>query len=200
MARRESEKIADYYDVFQLHRNADTETIRRVYRILAERLDPDHSKTGDEDRFLTLLEAYEVLSDPARRAEYDAGLPNEEARKDPVFQDAEFLDGVERESNRRLGVLSLLYHRRRLNDGRGMSVIEMEQRMSLPREYLTFTLWYLRFKKYVMVDDNAEYGITPEGADHMESAALENPLAKDLLESRMATETTRLRVSKAAAA
>src|SRR5204862_7229188 len=61
----------DYYEVLQISPNAEPETVHRVYRLLAQRLHPDNRETGSDARFRALTEAYEVLSDPERRAKYD---------------------------------------------------------------------------------------------------------------------------------
>jgi len=141
---------ADYYEILQISPNADSETIHRVYRIMAARFHPDNPRTGSLERFLILREAYQVLSDAARRTEYDATHQNRQIEPLPVFWRRSFVDGIEGEMNRRLGVLSLLYHRRRTSDNNpGISVLELERRMAFPREYLNFTLWYLRNKGYV---------------------------------------------------
>ena len=62
----------DYYEVMQLSPNADPDTISRVYRLLAMRYHPDNLETGNSEMFLRLSEAYQVLSDPIKRASYDA--------------------------------------------------------------------------------------------------------------------------------
>ena len=62
----------DCYEVMQLSPNADQETISRVYRLLAFRYHPDNKDTGNSDMFLRLSAAYETLSDPKKRASYDA--------------------------------------------------------------------------------------------------------------------------------
>jgi hypothetical protein len=63
----------DCYETMQLSRNADAETISRVYRLLASRYHPDNRETGDSEKFLRLAEAYQILSDPEKRARYDVG-------------------------------------------------------------------------------------------------------------------------------
>jgi len=60
----------DYYLVLHLRPSATTDELRSAYRRLALQLHPDTSGL-DSERFLDLQEAYDVLSDPARRAQYD---------------------------------------------------------------------------------------------------------------------------------
>ena len=63
----------DYYDVLGLPRSATDRDIKRAYRRLARRYHPDVNP-GDktaEERFKEITEAYEVLGDPRKRAEYD---------------------------------------------------------------------------------------------------------------------------------
>jgi curved DNA-binding protein len=62
----------DYYEVLGLPRDADQDAIRRAYRKLARKYHPDlNSDNEAEDSFKQLGEAYEVLSDPDKRARYD---------------------------------------------------------------------------------------------------------------------------------
>jgi curved DNA-binding protein len=67
----------DYYEFLQISPNAEAETIHRVYRFLAARLHPDNPETGDAEKFFLLKQAYDVLSKPALRAEYDAACEKE---------------------------------------------------------------------------------------------------------------------------
>jgi molecular chaperone DnaJ len=62
----------DYYEVLGLTRGATDAEIKRAFRALARELHPDVSDAPEaERRFREVAEAYEVLSDPARRATYD---------------------------------------------------------------------------------------------------------------------------------
>jgi len=66
----------DYYEVLGVPRDAGTETIKAAFHRLARRYHPDISTDPDaEQRFKEIAEAYSVLSDPARRASYDAQGP-----------------------------------------------------------------------------------------------------------------------------
>lgn len=63
----------DYYKVMGVARDATQDDIKRAYRRLARKYHPDVSKEADaEERFKQVGEAYEVLSDPEKRAAYDS--------------------------------------------------------------------------------------------------------------------------------
>lgn len=65
---------SDFYDALGVPRTASQEEIQRAYRTLARANHPDvNHAPAAEDRFKTISEAYDVLSDPEKRARYDAG-------------------------------------------------------------------------------------------------------------------------------
>lgn len=180
--RDAAEPFVDYYEQLQISPNAEAETIHRVFRIMAARYHPDNKETGDSERFLLLTKGYAVLSDTARRASYDALHSNRRAQPLPVFGLKEFAEGLEGEVNRRLGILSLLYNRRRTNpEDPGISVLELETMMSFPREHLEFGVWFLREKQYVRPGNNSDYVISATGVDYLESEAPSNSLLSKLL-------------------
>ena len=62
----------DYYKILGVEPDADEKTIKSAYRKLARKYHPDVSKeAGAEDKFKEASEAYEALSNPEKRAEYD---------------------------------------------------------------------------------------------------------------------------------
>lgn len=180
--QQSAEEIVDYYEVLQISPKAQPETIHRVYRMMAARLHPDNAETGDLEKFLLLTCAYEVLSDSERRAAYDAVREMQRTEPIPVFNTREFMDGMEGELNRRLGVLSLLYNQRRMDENHpGLSVLELEKRMNFPREHLHFTAWYLKAKGYLVVEDNSDFVLTASGADYVEQHYGENKILRRLV-------------------
>jgi curved DNA-binding protein len=159
----------NYYDLLQINPQAEVETIERIYRILKARYHPDNLQTGDAERFQMLNEAYDVLRDPLKRKEYDKQFERNTNGPLPVFLGKEFADGIDSEAKIRLGVLCLLYSKRRANpDYAALSLLDMENIMAFPRERLLFALWYLRAKKYVVQDDRSSFIVTAEGVDYVE--------------------------------
>jgi molecular chaperone DnaJ/curved DNA-binding protein len=65
----------DYYKILGVERNADDKAVKTAYRRLARKHHPDVSK-GSAARFQEISEAYEVLSDPAKRKRYDTLGPD----------------------------------------------------------------------------------------------------------------------------
>lgn len=62
----------DYYEILGVPRDADAKAIKDAFRRLALQYHPDRNKEpGAEERFKEIAEAYAVLSDPRKRADYD---------------------------------------------------------------------------------------------------------------------------------
>ncbi len=181
-ARDDAEAFVDYYELMQISPNAEPETIHRVFRIMASRYHPDNAQTGDNEKFLLLTTGYAVLSDPARRAAYDDVQRVRHTQPLPVFGLKEFAEGLEGEVNRRLGILSLLYGRRRTNpDNPGISVLEFETVMAFPREHLEFAIWFLREKQYIRAGNTSDYLISATGVEYLESEVPSNAVLSNLL-------------------
>jgi len=65
-------EFKDYYKILQVGETADLREIKKAYRKLALKFHPDTSSEADtEDKFKEVAEAYEVLKDTTKRAEYD---------------------------------------------------------------------------------------------------------------------------------
>ena len=66
--------MADLYELLGVDRGADQDEVKRAYRKLARELHPDvNPDPAVQDRFKEITAAYEVLSDPQKRQNYDMG-------------------------------------------------------------------------------------------------------------------------------
>lgn len=174
-------EIPDYYEFLQISQSAEAGTIQRVYKFLAARLHPDNHATGNAEKFFLLNQAYEVLSDPERRAAYDE---SRRVAQVPLSEKVDFMDNLEGELNRRLAVMTVLYSQRRTNPHMPeVSFREIETRLGFPRDYLVFTMWYLRTKGYITRSDDSDFTITAEGVDFVETQRTNIPILEKLLTS-----------------
>ncbi|HKZ81539.1 MAG TPA: DnaJ domain-containing protein [Pyrinomonadaceae bacterium] len=174
--------IIDYYEVLQISASAEPETINRVYRMLAQRFHPDNRETGNEERFREITEAYQILSDPEKRARYD--VLHQQRRKDRwklVSTGAQAENDFEMEHIVRLTLLEALYTKRRLEpDDPGIFSRDLEGLIGRPREHLEFTVWFLTQKKLVTRDDHSRLLLTAEGAEYLEDNYRSNQQQKRL--------------------
>ncbi len=181
----DSAAATDHYETLQVSKNADQDTIQRIFRLLAQRFHPDNPETGHEERFRQIHDAYLVLSDPEKRAQYDIRhetLQQERWRFVATGPPAD--NDVSLEQHYRFIVLEILYSRRRTEpDHPGLSNLEMARLIGRPREHLEFTVWYLIHQELVTRDDQSNLTITAKGVDYVE----ENPAAK--IQRRRLTES-----------
>jgi hypothetical protein len=168
--------FVDHYETLQLSPHASHEMVERVYRILAKRYHPDNQDTGDSERFSEVHLAYELLSDPARRVQYDVQYDLNRTQQWKIFDQKSAGNG--REEDRRVfhGILSLLYVARRRDprDG-GVGSVTLEKMLGCPQQHLEFPLWYLKKRGLVEIMNNGQFGITVEGVDKLSSDELSMP-------------------------
>ncbi len=84
----------DYYEILGLPKDSSADDIKKTYRKLALKYHPDRNKeAGSEEKFKEISEAYAVLSDADKRAQYDrfghAGIDAQYSAED-IFRNADF--------------------------------------------------------------------------------------------------------------
>jgi DnaJ domain len=160
----------DYYQVLQVSRSADVDTIRRIFHVLAQRYHPDNRETGNQDKFRQVVDAHSVLSDPEKRAAHDVFLAGEDKVRYKIFDSLQSTEGVQAEVRKRQGILRLLYAKR-LTDTqqpsmRGRDFVEM---LACPLEHLEFALWMLREQRLIYRSDSNHFEITVQGVEAFEA-------------------------------
>ena len=84
--------MKNYYEILEVDRKASKEVIEKAYKALAIKYHPDLKEGADkklsEKRMIEINEAYNVLSDEARRAEYDSKLRTDQENS---YGNSEFL-------------------------------------------------------------------------------------------------------------
>jgi curved DNA-binding protein CbpA len=172
--------FVDYYETLQISPNADQETVHRVYRVQAQRFHPDNQDTGDAAVFRVIVEAYETLSDPPKRALYDTLHRNsrhasaQQGKREQFDQSttpnptASLAD----EHRKRHEILTILYRKRIAQpDQPAMGLRDLLDLLGMPREKLEFSLWYLKEGGYLLRTDSARHSITLKGVELIETIA-----------------------------
>jgi curved DNA-binding protein CbpA len=161
---------ADLYEVLQVSRNADLDTIHRVFHVLAQRYHPDNRETGNDLLFRRVVDAHAVLSHVERRAAYDVRLMAQDKSRLKIFDSLESTQGVQAEIRKRKGILRLLYTKR-LTDPQqpAMRGRDLQELLGCPMEHLEFSLWFLKESRQIARADNNQFEITYHGVEAFEA-------------------------------
>lgn len=166
----EASSFIDYYEILEISPNANTETIDRIFRYLAQRYHPDNQDTGDHSRFSEIVRAHDTLRDPVKRAKYDIQHNNHSILRSKLAEEASDYGNIERDVDIQEKILSILYMKRRRNiHNPGIGNLELERVSGCPHEHLEFHLWYLKEKGWICRLENGTLAITVEGVDRANS-------------------------------
>jgi curved DNA-binding protein CbpA len=158
----------DHYEVLQLSPRADHDTIHRVFRHLAKRLHPDNAESGDGSRFTQVMEAFQILSDPAARARYDARYEAERESRWRIFDQRTTESDIAGDRRIRTAILELLYTARRNDAERpGVGVLDLERLLGCPEQHMNFHIWYLKENGWLERLENGTLAITASGVDRV---------------------------------
>ena len=179
--------LVDHYEVLQLSQNADSDTLERVFRLMAKRYHPDNPDSGNEDTFREVHEAYEVLTEPARRAAFDVQYDKHKSMQWQVF-DQDATRGSHQEDQKVFsGVLSLLYAARRSNpESGGVGSLDLEKQLGVPREHLEFPFWYMKKRGWIEILQSGQFAITIDGIEEVLTREATAPVHRMLTEGEVA--------------
>ena len=177
--------FVDYYEFLEISPNANSETIERIFRYLAQRYHPDNPETRDRLRFDAVVEANNTLRDPVKRAQYDIQHKSHSADRRQLSEEASDSNGFDRDADIQDKILSLLYVKRRQNtNDPGIGDYDLERLSGCPREHLAFHLWYLRQKGWIEKNENGMLAITVDGVDRANSESERKPPRNLLTDQR----------------
>ena len=160
-------EFIDYYEILELSPNANSATVDRMFRFLAQRYHPDNRDTGDRDRFDLIMEAHQTLRDPIERVHYDVKHKNHSNSRWKLVEEASDLKKAVDVQNQ---ILSVLYAKCRQDvSDPGIGDLELERLLGCPPEHLSFPIWYLKEKGWIGRTEQGLLAITVEGVDRASS-------------------------------
>lgn len=183
----DAQEFVDYYEILQVKPNCDIKIIESAYRHFAKIYHPDHEETASVEMFALVIDAYNTLKFPEKRAEYDrlysALKQGGSGRADPIISSEVALSDAALQRN----ILMLLYKARRENFGEGgIGAYVIQERFGCSDDVFDFHLWYLKSKGLVEVTEQGKLAITVNGVDHVIS--MHQPRAPDRLLTDQSSE------------
>ncbi len=162
-------KFQDHYIALGIEPRSDSETIQAAYTKLAKKYHPDNPETGNQTNFDAINMAYEVLSDPVLRIEFDKLKGIDHDAGDPTFSGTVFFDALKQAALLRSAILCVLCDRRRIKPGRPTLTLRViESMFQITNDELSFAMWYLKQRGLVLNDDKSNLQITVDGLDFLE--------------------------------
>jgi curved DNA-binding protein CbpA len=175
----EASEFIDYYEILEISPNANSGTLERMFRYLAQRYHPDNPDTGDRHRFDLVLEANSTLKDPVKRAQYDIYHKEHSGLRSKLAEEAGNGEGIERDVEIQDKLMSIFYVKRRRNvSDPGVSDFELERLLDCPAEHLEFHIWYLKAKGWIARTENGMLAITIDGVDRASSEQRRNTTSR----------------------
>jgi len=172
----EASQFSDYYEILEISPNANSGTIERMFRYLAQRYHPDNKETGNRASFDALMEAYDTLKDPAKRAQYDIEHKNQSGVRWKLAEEASDSKNIDQDADIQNKLLSILYVKRRQDIREpGIGNLGFERLIGCPVEHLEFHLWYLKEKGWIRITESGMLAITADGVDRVNSQLHHKP-------------------------
>lgn len=165
----ESEEFTDFYALLRVIPTCDGRTLETAYHQLAKQYHPDHAEVPDVAMLTEVIDAYKLLRDPDRRAEYDlvyARLTGFDfaAEDDKLSEVRAAVSDADAHST----ILQYLYRKRReAASDAGVGQFTIHEMLGCSEDLFEFHLWYLREKGFVQTTEQGTLAITIAGVDHV---------------------------------
>lgn len=173
------QEFVDYYDLLQVDPKCDARILEVAYRYFAKMYHPDHAETADVDKFNEVTDAYAVLRDPDKRAEYDRAFVGHKNGKiyqfplnneHPIDEKTAISDAEAHEK-----ILLHLYKRRRENANEaGVAGWLIQELLDCSENQFEFHVWYLKSKGFIEITEQGTLAVTMQGVDHVFSVSRTN--------------------------
>ena len=171
-------KFQDHYALLGVDPRCAPEAIQIAYDRMAQKYNPENAQTGDQDKFEAVKLAYEVLSDPMLRGEFDKVKGVEQDESNLLFSGYEFFEALGRQTGLRAALLCILYDRRRKKPLKpALSIRQVESVLTTTNDELVFSLFYLKQRGLVQSDDKSNLQITVDGMERLEG---DHPAPEDV--------------------
>lgn len=166
------QEFVDYYAVLKVDPSCDAAMLEKAFRHFAQMYHPDHAKTADTGKFQIVVEAYNVLKNPNKRAKYDRVHANNRKADGVQFTPGETISIDQKsalmDAEIQERILYQLYNRRREHaDQPGIIGYYIQKQIDCSDENFEFHTWYLKAKGYIETTENSELAITLAGVDHV---------------------------------
>jgi hypothetical protein len=161
-------QFQDHYKVLGIDPKSDAAAIERTWSALVANYQPG-APSADPEKLEAVNQAYEILSDPVLRKQFDKLKGIEEEEGGPKFSGARFFAALGRDSGLRIALLCVLYDRRRSKPFTpSLSMRNIENILIATTEELNLAVWYLKQRNLAVNDDKSSLQITVDGIDFLE--------------------------------
>lgn len=163
-----SQPFVDHYAVLQVSPGCDLKIVEAAYRHFAKVYHPDHAGGADPAKFQQIIDAWNVLKFPDKRAIYDQiwqAQQNGAAQPDDPLPTgtAALTDAALQQ-----GILFYLYRARRENFRQnGVGGFAVQDHFGLTDDNFDFHVWYLKEKGFIETTEAGTLAITVGGVDHV---------------------------------
>jgi curved DNA-binding protein len=164
----DSPSFVDYYKILEVNPNCSARSLEAAYHSLAKRHHPDHAADADIGKLTEVINAYKLLKDEMKRAEYDVLYARMTGFVFTAEPDLEEERTAISDAEAHARILNLLYQKRRESaQDAGVGHYSLQELLGCSDELFQFHVWYLREKGFILTTDLGTLAITIAGVDHV---------------------------------